>query len=76
MIDLLCKKMPTSSLLRGILERCFSPDRLDDLFERTAQDQYTRTLLFSTVCNLLLHVVLKIYPSVHAAYPSPPSTIS
>lgn len=68
MIDLLCQKMPASSLLRGILERCFTPERLDDLFERNAQEQYTRTLLFSTVCNLLLHVVLKIHPSVHAAY--------
>lgn len=68
MIDLLCKKMPASSLLRGILERCFSQERLNDLFERNAQDQYTKTLLFSTICNLLLHVVLKIHPSVHAAY--------
>ena len=59
-----------SCLLRGLLERCFSAERLDGLFESTAQEQYTRNLLFSTACDLLLLTVLKVHPSVHAAYQS------
>ena len=57
-------------LLRGLLERCFSAERLDGLFESNAQEQYTRNLLFSTACDLLLLTVLKVHPSVHAAYQS------
>src|SRR3954469_356234 len=68
MVELLSKKMPMSSMVRGLLERCFSADRLDDLFSRHAQEQYTRTLLFSTTCDLLLQVVMRVHPSAHAAY--------
>jgi len=68
MIKLLCKKMPLSCMVRGLLERCFSSARLDDLFERHAKEQYTRSLLFSTACELLLQVVLRVHPSAHAAY--------
>jgi hypothetical protein len=60
--------MPMSCLLRGLLERCFSAERLDELFENHAQEQYTRNLLFSTACDLLLLTVLRVHPSVHAAY--------
>ncbi len=67
-IDLLCQKMPMSCLLRGLLERCFSAERLDALFDRHAQEQYTRDLLFSSACELLLLTVLRVHPSVHAAY--------
>jgi hypothetical protein len=42
--------------------------RLDALFERESREQYTRTLLFSTTCELLLQVVLRIHPSAHAAW--------
>jgi hypothetical protein len=68
MIELFCQKMPISSLLRGLLERCFAAERLEELFEEHAREQYTRDLLFSTVCDLLLAVVLRVYPSTHAAY--------
>ena len=37
LIDLFCKKMPMPCLLRGLLERCFSAGRLDDLFEAAYQ---------------------------------------
>lgn len=70
MIETLRKKMPISCLLRGVLERCFSAERLDELFAKHAREQYTRNLLFSTTCDLLLQVVLRIYPSAHAAYQS------
>jgi hypothetical protein len=42
--------------------------RIDDLFARTAQQQYTRELLFSSLVQLLSEVVLGVHPTVHAAY--------
>lgn len=68
MIEVLSQKLPVSVLLRGLLERCFTPELVDRLFERHAQSQYTQQLLFSTVCGLLLHVVLRVKPSLYAAY--------
>ncbi len=62
------EKSPVAVIVRGVLERAFDPDRLDDLFERTAEAGYTRELLFSTVVRLLSEVVLGAAPSVHAAY--------
>jgi hypothetical protein len=68
MIEVLCKKLPLSSMLRGLMELCFSAERLDKLFECHAQEQYTQQLLFSTICELLLQTVLRVHPSVYAAY--------
>jgi len=33
-------------MVRAVLERSFHPQQLDRWFETTAQDQYTRQLLF------------------------------
>jgi hypothetical protein len=46
----------------------FGPDPLDLWYERTAQKQYTRTLLFSTVYDLMSQVVFRLQPSVYAAH--------
>jgi hypothetical protein len=54
--------------VRAILERIFEPTALDELFERTAEKQYTRDLLFSTIVGLMGLVVSGIHPSVNAAY--------
>jgi len=62
------EKSPISVMVRGTLERVLGTDQLNAWFERTAQKQYTRTLLFSTVYDLLSQVVLRIKPSVRAAY--------
>src|SRR5262249_34439293 len=59
---------PVCVMARAILERLLDPARLDALFERTAQTQYTHQLLFSTLVELMAQVVLGIQPSVHAAY--------
>ena len=37
-------------------------------FARTAQQQYTRELLFSSLVQLMSEVVLGVHPTVHAAY--------
>ena len=62
------EKSPISVMVRGTLERVLGADQLDAWFTRTAQKQYTRTLLFSTVYDLLSQVVFRIKPSVRAAY--------
>lgn len=61
-------KRPIAVMARGILERLLDPQHLDHLFEATAQRQYTRNLLFSSLTHLLSQVVLGIQPSVYAAY--------
>ena len=55
-------------MLRATMERIFSAKHLDALFDATAQRQYTRELLFSTVVSVLSMVVCNIRPSVSAAY--------
>ncbi len=62
------EKGPISVMVRGTLERVLGPDPLDLWYERTAKQQYTRTLLFSTVYDLMSQVVFRLQPSVHAAY--------
>ena len=62
------EKSPISVMVRGTLERVLGADQLDTWFARTAQKQYTRTVLFSTVYDVLSQVVFRIKPSVRAAY--------
>src|SRR5258707_8896936 len=66
---------PVTVMLRGTLEYALRPDDLNDLFNRTAQQQYTRELLFSSVVDLMSLVVCRIRPSVHAAYQADPAKI-
>src|SRR5688572_26191345 len=61
-------KKPVCVMARAALERLLDPERVDQLFERTAEQQYTRELLFSSLVELMCQVVLGIQPSVHAAY--------
>ena len=62
------EKSPISVMVRGTLERVLGADQLDAWFARTAQKQYTRTVWFSTVYDILSQVVFRIKPSVRAAY--------
>jgi hypothetical protein len=45
-------------MARGVLENLFNADKIDALFARTAEVQYTRELLFSSVVDLMGQVVL------------------
>jgi hypothetical protein len=62
------KLRPICVMARAVLERIFDADRLNGLFERTAESQYTRRLMFSSVVDLMGQVVLGVQPTVHAAY--------
>src|SRR5262247_4080585 len=62
------EQRPICVMARGVLENLFDADKIDALFARTAEVQYTRELLFSSVVDLMGQVVLGVQPSVHAAY--------
>src|SRR5436309_5920764 len=62
------EQRPICVMARGVLEHLFNADKIDALFARTAEVQYTRALLFSSVVDLMGQVVLGVQPSVHAAY--------
>jgi hypothetical protein len=62
------KERPICVMARAVLERLLDAQRLDDLFARTAERQYTRELLFSSLVQLMSEVVLGVHPTVHAAY--------
>src|SRR5438552_7904495 len=61
-------RSPICVMAHAVLENLFQPERLDELFERTAQKQYKRTLLFSSLVELMHTVVLGVEPTVYAAY--------
>ena len=69
-------KSPVSVMARATLEYALQPKFLDDLFEQHAEEQYTRTLLFSTVVDLLSMVTCSIHSSVRAAYRASPEDIA
>lgn len=62
------EERPIAVMARGVLENLLNPERIDELFEQTAEVQYTRELTFSSVVDLMGQVVLGVQPSVHAAY--------
>lgn len=61
-------KRPFCVMARGVLEHLLEANHLDDLFTQTAQRGYQKDLLFSTLVDLFSDVVLRVEPSVHAAY--------
>ena len=61
---------PISVMVRGILERVFNPENLDQVFEDNAVTQYTKELAFSQCVYMMSDVVTKVEPSVGAWYKS------
>jgi len=66
--DLFAKAAPATVMIRAVLENILSTNRLNAIFEDMAKVQYTRELAFSSVVRLMSQVVMRIRPSVHAAY--------
>lgn len=58
---------PLPVMVRAILERSFSPQVLDGVFDCFAQRQYTRDLLFSSCVALMISVVTRVHPTLGAA---------
>jgi hypothetical protein len=59
---------PVAVMARAAMENALPPSAVDALFETVAQRQYTRTLLFSDVVDLMAMVVCRVRPSINAAY--------
>lgn len=66
--DAFVRKSPITVMARGMMERVFNPKQLDEWFERTAEVQYTRQLLFSSVFDIMSQVVCGLSQSVHGAF--------
>lgn len=62
------EQSPVSVMFRATLEKVLAAERLNGIFQNTAQRQYCQTLAFSTCVDLLGLVVARIRPSLHAAY--------
>jgi hypothetical protein len=62
------EESPVSVMARAALENALPPCSIDALFEEVAERQYTRTLLFSDIVDLMGMVVCKVRPSINAAY--------
>ncbi len=74
--DSFVKKSPISVMARAMIERVLNPDQLNRWFDATANAQYTRALLFSTVFDIMCQVVCGGRSSVHAAYQATKQEIS
>src|SRR5271166_6150866 len=59
---------PVCVMVRALMENALSPTTVDALFERHAELQYTRELLFSDIVSLMSLVVCGIRPSINSAY--------
>jgi len=62
------EKSPLPVIARGMIERLLNPEQLDKWFARTSKIQYTRALLFSTIFDIMIQVVLGSRKSVNAAF--------
>lgn len=62
------EKSAVSVMARAALERLLSPAWVDEVFEKTSDGQYTRTLLFSSVFSVMVRVVFKQAKSTRWAY--------
>lgn len=74
--DSFVKKSPISVMARAMIERALNPDQLNRWFDATTKAQYTRSLLFSTVFDIMCQVVCGGRSSVHAAYQATKQEIS
>ena len=62
------EQSPVPVMARGMMERILNPDQLNQWFDATAKEQYTKDLLFSSVFDIMSLVVLGSSPAVNAAH--------
>ena len=66
--DAFVKKSPITVMARGMMERVLNPEQLNLWFDKTAEVQYTRDLLFSSVFDIMCQVVCGYHRSVHSTF--------
>ncbi len=59
---------PFATTTQMVLRRMLDPNEIDQLFEQHAEEQYHRSLLFSTLTRLVSTVVLGKHASMNAGY--------
>jgi len=64
----LVQEAPEAVMVRMVLEHALQPEAVDEVFEECRDDQYTRTLLFSSIVALMTLVVCRVRRSVNAAF--------
>ena len=74
-LDRFAKKAPVSVMVRASLEYALEREAINELFRVEAAEQYERSLLFSSVVELMGLVVARVQPSLHAAYQSVADTL-
>jgi hypothetical protein len=74
-LDRFAKRAPISVMVRAALEYALDPKTLDALFRDTAEQQHEKTLLFSSVVDLMSLVVARVHPSLNAAYQAVSDTL-
>ena len=62
------EKSPVTIMVRAMMEVVLAPEKLDELFEQTAQTGYTRELLFSSLVKMMTQVVCSVRQSIGAVY--------
>jgi hypothetical protein len=62
------EQSPISVMARGMMERVLNPNQLNQWFDTTANEQYTKDLLFSSLFDIMSQVIQGTRASVHAAY--------
>ena len=62
------EKSPVTVMVRGMLEHLLNQSEIDTWFNSVRHTQYTKDILFSSIVSLMLNVVCKFKPSVHAAF--------
>jgi hypothetical protein len=73
--DRFVKKSPVTVMTRALLENALAPAAINALFGEHAEWQYERTLLFSSVVDLMGMVVCRLQPSIHTAYKAVKDTL-
>src|SRR3954467_904225 len=66
--DRFLAQRPMAVMARGVLEHLLDPAHLDRVFEPSARRGYQKARLSSALVDLFAVVVLRVEPSVHAAY--------
>ncbi len=62
------EKSPITIIVRAVMEVVLAPEKLDELFEQTAQTGYTRELLFSSLVKMMTQVVCSVRQSIGVVY--------
>ena len=58
--DRFIEQSPVTVIVRALMEVVLVSEKLDELFEKTAETGYTKELLFSTLVKMMTQVVCSI----------------